>query len=50
MVKTGKYYDVEFAQRPFKTTRDLFGQNEGRQVYMAIQSFRPGEVTAEEAN
>lgn len=49
-VRLGKDCDIEIAQRQFKTTRDLFAQNEGRQAYMVIQSFRPGEVTAEEAN
>lgn len=50
VVKSGKDCDVEFAQRQFKTTRDLFGQDKGRQAYMVIQSFKPGEVTAESAN
>ncbi|PGT71813.1 hypothetical protein COD86_21510 [Bacillus cereus] len=49
-VQQGKDCVIELAQRQFKATRDLFGQNEGRQAYMVIQSFRPGEVTAEEAN
>ncbi|MGQ4672460.1 relaxase/mobilization nuclease domain-containing protein (plasmid) [Bacillus toyonensis] len=50
IVKSGKDCDVEFAQRQFKTTRDLFGQDKGRQAYMVIQSFKPGEITAESAN
>jgi len=50
VVKSGKDCDVEFAQRQFKTTRDLFGQDKGRQAYMVIQSFKPGEITAESAN
>ncbi|MBW3496888.1 relaxase/mobilization nuclease domain-containing protein [Bacillus sp. FDAARGOS_1420] len=50
VVKSGKDCNVEFAQRQFKTTRDLFGQDKGRQAYMVIQSFKPGEVTAESAN
>ncbi|WP_256870001.1 relaxase/mobilization nuclease domain-containing protein [Bacillus sp. CDB3] len=49
-VQQGKDCVIELAQRQFKITRDLFGQIEGRQAYMVIQSFRPGEVTAEEAN
>lgn len=49
-VQQGKDCVIELAQRQFKITRDLFGQTEGRQAYMVIQSFRPGEVTAEEAN
>ncbi|MCQ6530977.1 relaxase/mobilization nuclease domain-containing protein [Bacillus mycoides] len=49
-IQEGKDCVIELAQRQFKATRDLFGQNEGRQAYMVIQSFRPGEVTAEEAN
>lgn len=49
-IKVGKDCDIEIAQRQFKVTRDLFSQNVGRQAYMVIQSFRPGEVTAEEAN
>lgn len=50
VVKSGKDCDVEFAQRQFKITRGLFGQDKGRQAYMVIQSFKPGEVTAEIAN
>ncbi|MGQ4672438.1 relaxase/mobilization nuclease domain-containing protein (plasmid) [Bacillus toyonensis] len=43
--------DVEFYKdNDLKTTRDLFGQDKGRQAYMVIQSFKPGEITAESTN
>lgn len=38
------------AKYQFSATRGIFGKNDGIQAHHVIQSFSPGEVTAEQAN
>ncbi|HLT65382.1 MAG TPA: relaxase/mobilization nuclease domain-containing protein [Flavobacterium sp.] len=40
----------EYAKAQFKATRELWGKNDGIQAHHVIQSFKPGEVTPEQAN
>src|SRR5690606_28171888 len=40
----------EYAKAQFKATRELWGKNNGIQAHHVIQSFKPGEVTPEQAN
>jgi len=49
-IKSGLHCDVEIAKEQFRTTRKIFGKNDGVQAHTIIQSFRPNEVTAEQAN
>mgnify|MGYP001283425957 CR=1 FL=1 len=39
-----------YAKSQFATTRELYGKTDGIQAHHIIQSFAPGEVTAEQAN
>ncbi|MDA2526099.1 relaxase/mobilization nuclease domain-containing protein [Bacillus thuringiensis] len=49
-VKSGHNCDVDYAKTSFKELRMLYGKNDGVQAHTIIQSFRPGEVTPEQAN
>lgn len=40
----------EYAKSQMKATRELWGKPDGIQAHHVIQSFKPGEVTAKEAN
>ena len=49
--KSGLNCDVDYVKEQMKTTRLLFGKNNGRQGYHVIQSFDPeDDVTPEQAN
>ncbi|WP_436866282.1 relaxase/mobilization nuclease domain-containing protein [Mammaliicoccus sciuri] len=48
--KSGLNCDVDYAKSYFKQTRALYGKENGVQAHTVIQSFKPGEVTAEECN
>jgi len=48
--KSGLNCDVDYAKSAFKQTRALYGKEDGVQAHTVIQSFKPGEVTAEECN
>lgn len=49
-VMEGVNCPAEYAKAQFKATRELWGKNEGIQAHHVIQSFKPGEVTPEQAN
>lgn len=49
-VSSGLNCPSEYAKAQFKATRELWGKTEGIQAHHVIQSFKPGEVTPEEAN
>lgn len=40
----------EYAKAQMRATRELWGKNDGVQAHHVIQSFKPGEVTPEQAN
>lgn len=40
----------EYAKSQFATTRELYGKTEGIQAHHIIQSFKPGEITPDQAN
>lgn len=40
----------EYAKSQMKATRELWGKSDGIQAHHVIQSFKPGEVTARQAN
>ncbi|MEK4504314.1 MULTISPECIES: relaxase/mobilization nuclease domain-containing protein [unclassified Bacillus (in: firmicutes)] len=48
--KSGHNCDIEYAKSNFKELRMLYGKDNGIQAHTIIQSFKPGEVTPEEAN
>jgi hypothetical protein len=48
--KSGLNCDVDYAKSSFKQTRALYGKENGVQAHTVIQSFKPGEVTAEQCN
>lgn len=48
--KSGHNCDVEYAKSNFKELRMLYGKDKGVQAHTIIQSFKPGEVTPEQAN
>lgn len=50
VVKMGYNCDVDYAKSSFKAVRGLYGKEEGIQAHLVIQSFKPGEVTPEQAN
>ncbi|MEK3790116.1 relaxase/mobilization nuclease domain-containing protein [Paenibacillus sp. FSL K6-1230] len=50
VVKSGYNCDVDYAKSTFKSVRMLYGKENGIQAHTIIQSFKPGEVTPEEAN
>lgn len=48
--KSGLNCDVDYVKEQMKTTRLLFGKDNGRQGYHVIQSFNPeDDVTPEQA-
>lgn len=49
-VKSGLNCDVDYAKSTFKATRELYNKPNGIQAHTIIQSFKPGEVTPEQAN
>ena len=50
VVKSGHNCDVDYAKSNFKQLRSLYGKDDGVQAHTIIQSFKPGEVSAEKAN
>lgn len=40
----------EYGRSQFKATRELYGKSKGVQAHHIVQSFRPGEVTSNQAN
>lgn len=48
--KSGLNLDIEYAKSQMKMTRSMFGKEDGIQAHTIIQSFKPNEVTAEQAN
>ncbi|EOS7840010.1 relaxase/mobilization nuclease domain-containing protein, partial [Enterococcus hirae] len=49
-IKTGINCDVNYAKSEMKQIRMLYGKDDRVQAHLLIQSFRPGEITAEKAN
>src|SRR5690606_12539068 len=49
-VQEGVDCSPEYAKAQFKAIRELWGKNDGIQAHHVIQSFKPGEVTPEQAN
>ncbi|HHK0762229.1 TPA: relaxase/mobilization nuclease domain-containing protein [Enterococcus hirae] len=49
-VKTGVNCDIDYAKSEMKQIRMLYGKDDRVQAHLLIQSFRPGEITAEKAN
>jgi len=49
-VREGLNCPAEYAKSQMKATRELWGKNDGIQAHHIIQSFKPGEVTPEQAN
>ncbi|WP_129732053.1 relaxase/mobilization nuclease domain-containing protein [Ectobacillus funiculus] len=49
-VREGVNCPAEYAKSQMKATRELWGKNDGIQAHHIIQSFKPGEVTPEQAN
>lgn len=48
--KSGHNCDIEYAKSNFKELRMLYGKDNGIQAHTIIQSFKPGEITPEQAN
>lgn len=49
-VSQGVNCDVEYVRSQMRATRQIWGKNEGIQAHHIVQSFQPGEITAELAN
>lgn len=49
-VKSGFNCDVNYAKTQMKATRMIYGKDDKVQAHILIQSFKPGEVTPEQAN
>lgn len=49
-VKSGLNCDVNYAKTQMKATRMIYGKDDKVQAHTLIQSFKPGEVTPEQAN
>jgi len=49
-VKSGLNCDVNYAKTQMKATRMIYGKDDKIQAHTLIQSFKPGEVTPEQAN
>ncbi|MFB8565011.1 relaxase/mobilization nuclease domain-containing protein [Enterococcus faecalis] len=49
-VKSGFNCDVNYAKTQMKATRMIYGKDNKVQAHTLIQSFKPGEVTPEQAN
>ena len=50
VVKDGQNCDIDYAKSQFKQMRLLYDKDDGIQAHTIIQSFKPGEVTPEQAN
>lgn len=48
--RSGVNCPPEYAKAQFKATRELWGKTDGIQAHHVIQSFKPGEISPEEAN
>lgn len=49
-VKSGLNCDVNYAKTQMKATRMIYGKDNKVQAHTLIQSFKPGEITPEQAN
>lgn len=49
-VRSGVDCPPEYAKAQMRATRELWGKNNSVQAHHVIQSFKPGEVTPEQAN
>lgn len=49
-IKSGFNCDVNYAKTQMKAIRMIYGKDDKVQAHTLIQSFRPGEVTPEQAN
>ncbi|MEB7441136.1 relaxase/mobilization nuclease domain-containing protein [Enterococcus hirae] len=49
-IKQGINCDIDYAKSEMKQIRMLYGKDDRVQAHLLIQSFRPGEITAEKAN
>lgn len=49
-VKSGFNCDVNYAKTQMKATRMIYGKDDKVQAHTLIQSFKPGEITPEQAN
>ncbi|MEK4758646.1 relaxase/mobilization nuclease domain-containing protein [Macrococcus sp. FSL W8-0367] len=50
VVKSSINCDIENVRGSFRAIREIYGKNDGVQAHTIIQSFKPGEVTPEQAN
>lgn len=50
VVKSSINCDIDNVRASFRAVREIHGKNDGVQAHTIIQSFKPGEVTAEQAN
>lgn len=50
VVKDGYNVDIDYAKSQMRITREMFAKNDGIQAHHVIQSFKPDEVTPEQAN
>lgn len=50
VVKSSINCDIDNVRASFRAVREIYGKNDGVQAHTIIQSFKPGEVTAEQAN
>lgn len=50
VVKSSINCDIDNVRASFRTVREIHGKNDGVQAHTIIQSFKPGEVTPEQAN
>lgn len=49
-VREGLHCDPEYAKTQMRVTRELYGKTDNIQAHHVIQSFKPEEVTPEQAN
>lgn len=50
VVKSSINCDIDNVRASFRAVREIHGKNDGVQAHTIIQSFKPGEVTPEQAN
>lgn len=50
VVRTGLNCDIEHVRASFRAVREIHDKNDGVQAHTIIQSFKPGDVTPEQAN
>jgi len=50
VIKSGLNLDIEYAKSQMRALREFHKKNDGVQAHTIIQSFKPGEVTPEQAN